>query len=68
MKFEKISFSNVNPDGTFINQLGSVIVSGCNCSPGYWLTIISPRTSNGEVEGIKVKFDSKEEMDTVLDI
>lgn len=81
MEMQKIIHENVKRDGTFEDQLGAVETDGCirigmddgcglpgcNCSPGYWLTIMLPR-ENGRVEGIKVTFDSKKDMDRYLNI
>jgi hypothetical protein len=41
-------------------------LSGCHCSDGYSISITLPRTEEGIVEGILVKFDSREEMLNVL--
>ena len=39
----------------------------CTCFEGYWL-FIGLGLINGQVEGVKVIFDSKEEMDMLLDV
>jgi len=81
MKIEKFKHENVLPDGTFINKAGEVETNGkilisknngscdlndCKCSEGHWITIVQPRTKEGIVEGLKVKFDSKVEMQKLL--
>jgi hypothetical protein len=38
----------------------------CNCSNGYWITIMKPRTNDGIVSGIKVNFSNKEEYDEFI--
>ncbi len=77
MKIEVFKHENVRPDGTFINEPGAVNVDGgitwshpnggcglesCNCSEGHWVAICQPRSDNGVVEGISVKFENKAEM------
>lgn len=80
MKVEKFIHTGVKPDGTFENEAGAVHVeglvmmgtgegcglSGCHCSDGYWITIGLPRTKEGVVEGIKVRFDNKREFDKFI--
>jgi hypothetical protein len=41
-------------------------LEGCNCSNGYWITIASPRTKEGTVKGMQIKFTDKKEMDKFL--
>jgi hypothetical protein len=67
MKIEKWKYDNVNADGTFKNDTGSVVVEpmiristgegcglpDCKCSPGCWVSIGFGR-KNGRVEGITV--------------
>lgn len=81
MKIERIRHENVLPDGTFSNERGAVVTTGsvrmsqenggceietCHCSDGHWLSIIQPRTDDGVVEGIKMIFNDKAEMDAFL--
>lgn len=81
MKIEKIIHDQVQPDGTFsslggaIETKGKIVMSqadggcdldNCKCSEGHWITIVLPRTKGGVVEGVKVKFDNKAEMDKFL--
>jgi len=81
MRIETFKHVNVLSDGTFIHKDGAVEVKGkiamsqenggcdipsCNCSDGYWVSIVAPRTISGTVEGIKVLFDSKEEFDLFM--
>jgi hypothetical protein len=78
MKIESFKWEGVKPDGTFEFQAGAVETKGkivmsqntggceienCHCSDGHWLTIVKPRTEEGIVEGIKVEFENKSEMD-----
>ncbi len=80
MKIEKFVNTGVNKDG-IIEGGGAVITDGgirmsppnggctietCSCSEGHWLSIILPRTEDGVVEGVKVKFDSAPEMTQLL--
>lgn len=82
MKIETFKHTNVLPNGTFKTKKGGVEtegrisrsaknggcgMKGCHCSDGHWITIIKPRTKKGVVEGIKVKFDNKLEMEAFLD-
>ena len=76
MKYKKILHENVLPDGTFSNKRGAIKTDGgviigrgegcglptCNCSPGYYITIITP-LKDGKVEGINVTFKNKKEME-----
>ena len=76
MKIEEIRHENVAPDGAmpkggFVSVDGRIVMSdwgggcgwtGCNCSPGFWITILSPRSSSGVVRGLKARFDNQEEM------
>ena len=81
MHIKKFRHENVLPDGTFSNQSGSVETKGkiimsqenggcslshCSCSEGHWISICAPRTPDGVVEGIKVIFDNKAEMQLFL--
>lgn len=81
MKVEAFKHEGVKPDGTFENKAGAVYTKGriimsrenggcdlhgCTCSEGHWITIVEPRTEDGIVEGVKVMFDNKSEMDTFL--
>lgn len=82
MKVSTFKHTGVLEDGRFINKRGSVhatggitlceINGGCGiptcqtCDPGYWLCVSAPRTRNGIVRGISIKFDSKEEMDLMF--
>lgn len=81
MKIEKFKHTGVNPDGTFKNKAGSVETAGiismsdenggcgiplCKCSPGHWVTIVMPRSKGGIVEGVKVQFENRDEMDGFL--
>ncbi len=65
----KIRHVNVKEDGTFMDgQSGSVTTEGAivmNSSlrfDSFWISIISPRTSEGIVEGLNITFDSEQEM------
>jgi len=75
MKIKQFRYENVSPDGTLPNDGGAIGVNGgilnsmlicknpkCHCSDGHWISIIAPRTEDGVVEGIKIEFDSLEEM------
>ncbi|TXH42371.1 MAG: hypothetical protein E6Q97_35875 [Desulfurellales bacterium] len=42
---------------------GGCEIDGCHCSDGHWLTIAKPRTEEGIVEGLKVQFENKSEME-----
>lgn len=81
MKIESFKWEGVKPNGTFENEAGAVETKGkivmsdpnggcglenCNCSEGHWISIIKPRTEEGIVEGIKVKFENSFEMDTFI--
>ena len=80
MRIEKLIHTSVQPDGTFLYKKGSVHTEGacaigwgegcgldhCNCSPGYWVSIILPRTEEGVVEVAKVSFTDLKEMETIL--
>ncbi len=81
MKIETFKHENVLPDGTFSDKLGAVETKGrivmsatnggcgskgCHCSDGHWISIVKPRTEQGTIEGMKVKFDSKAEMNKFL--
>ena len=78
MKIESFKWEGVKADGTFENEAGAVETKGkivmsqdnggcgidtCHCSDGHWLTIVKPRTEDGIVEGLKVKFENKSEME-----
>ena len=82
MKIKTFRHENVLPNGTFADRDGAVEVSGkivmsqnsggcgldtCNCSEGHWITIVKPRTSDGIVEGVSVKFDDMKEMQKLFD-
>jgi len=81
MRTEHFKHEGVKPDGTFENEPGAVITTGgvrmsannggcgidtCHCSDGHWISIISPRTEQGIVEGMKMIFDNKKEMEEYL--
>ena len=81
MQIETFKYENVLSDGTFLEETGAVetkgkiIMSqknggcnlkGCKCSEGHWITIVQPRTEDGIVEGIKMKFDNSKEMQDYL--
>jgi hypothetical protein len=80
LEIHKIVHQNVNPDGTFLNARGAVMTEGgilmsagegcslpdCHCSDGYWITIMLPRTKDGIVEGVTVKFSSKREFEKFM--
>lgn len=78
MKVETFKHENVLPDGTFSDKSGAVRVKGgirmsqnnggcgldaCRCSDGHWITIAKPRTKDGIVEGLCVRFDNQLEME-----
>jgi hypothetical protein len=48
---------------SYNNESGGCGLSGCNCSPGHWLSIVKARTDDGIVEGFTIHFDNKNEMD-----
>jgi hypothetical protein len=76
MKIEKCIIENVEINGE-VEGGGTVVINGrismsggegcgiisCNCSNGYWISITSPRTLEGKVESIIVRFVDKREMD-----
>ena len=80
MKVKKILHTGVHEDGG-VDGGGAVVtepvvrlgrgqdcgLENCTCSEGYWL-FIGLGLNDGQVEGVKVIFDSKEEMDTLLDV
>jgi hypothetical protein len=80
MKIESIDYAGVRKDGLFKNEAGSVCTKGlvrmgagqgcglgtCKCSPGYWITIMLPRTPKGEVHGIRVLFKDKREFERFM--
>ena len=76
MQFKKIVHKEVKEDGTFKNEKGAVHTKGkvmfgvddcpLDNPPVYWLSVILPRTSEGVVEGIKVEFETREEMRRML--
>ena len=80
MRIENLIHRNVQPDGTFLDHKGAVHIKGscaiswgegcgldhCKCSPGYWISIILPRTEEGIVEVVRVKFEDLKEMENVL--
>jgi len=77
MKIESIDYEGVRKDGLFEKEAGSVCtkglirmgagqgcgLKGCRCSPGYWITIMLPRTPKGGVHGVRVVFKDKREFD-----
>jgi hypothetical protein len=78
MKIESFKWEGVKTNGTFENEAGAVETKGiirmshknggcgldkCNCSPGHWLMVAKPCTDDGIVEGLKVTFENKSEMD-----
>ena len=79
MKLTKLIHKNVLPNGTFSDKSGAVITTGsvrmgkgegcsldgCHCSDGYYITILMP-LKNGKVEGMKVEFENKKEMNVFL--
>jgi hypothetical protein len=80
MKLTKIIHKNVLPDGTFSDKKGAIVTTGtirmgrgegcglknCNCSPGYYVTILMPLKSR-KVEGVKAEFESESEMNKFLE-
>lgn len=81
MKIEEFKYENVNPDGTFKDELGSVKVKGgitmsnpnggcsipsCKCSEGHWISIGTSRSKDGVVKGLIVHFDNNEEMESFI--
>jgi len=80
MKIESIDYEGVRKDGLFKHEEGSVCtkglvrmgrgdgcgLKGCRCSPGYWITIMLPRTQKGEVHGIRVVFKDKREFERFM--
>jgi hypothetical protein len=79
MKFEKFKHTGVKKDGTFEDEPGAVVTNGairmsmgegcglkgCHCSDGFWITMVMPLDA-GIVEGVKVTFDSRREMNKFL--
>lgn len=80
MKIEKFKHAGVNPDGTFKSGAGSVETAGkismsgenggcgmpsCKCSPGFWISVSLPLRGS-TVEGIRVNFDNKKEMEEFM--
>ena len=71
MKIEKFSTGKMYVKSGCIVTRGSVRmgrgegcgVSKCGCSEGYWISIIMPVNRKGTVDGIKVLFNNKKEMD-----
>jgi len=81
MKIQTFKHTGVLPNGCFIDRAGGVetkgiirmsqidggcSLKGCHCSDGHWLMVSAPRTENGVVEGITIKFDSHAEMQSFL--
>lgn len=78
--FEKFQHKNVDVSGS-VKGGGAVITEGairmsvgegcglpgCHCSEGIWITIIMPRTKDGIVEGIQVRFRNKSELNDLLE-
>jgi hypothetical protein len=71
MKIESFKWEGVKADGA-VETKGKIVMSQdnggcgidtCHCSDGHWLTIVKPRTEDGIVEGLKVKFENKSEME-----
>lgn len=81
MKLRKIIHKNVLTDGTFSNKRGAIVTTGtirmgrgegcglrgCNCSPGYYVTILMP-LKNGIVEGVNATFEGEREMNDFLEL
>lgn len=69
---EGVSKTGICKTGGAVITGGDVIIlrgqgcglKGCHCSDGYSLSIILPRTSEGIVEGIRVKFKNRQEMES----
>ncbi len=74
---QKIEYHGVLPNGTFANGSPGAITTtgsfrmsakqgcgmqGCHCSPGYWLSVVLPRTATGDVNGYHVKFRDRKTM------
>ena len=82
MYIKKFRHANVLADGRIIgggsvetkgsirmsSENGGCGLSGCHCSDGHWIMIASPRTDDGVVEGMTVKFDNYDEFKTFLEI
>lgn len=80
MTITEIKHEQVNKDGTFKNQRGAITTTGavltgrgegcglenCNCSPGYWHTILLPLNDKGIVHGVKFNFDDEAELNLFL--
>ena len=81
MKIEEIVHKGVKADGTFEKERGAIytdarVIVGrgegcglehCHCSDGYYLTVCLARNAKKkEVRGIKVSFDSEDEMNQIL--
>lgn len=64
MRIEKHKYENVSPNGT-VPSGGAVVTTGrvmMGYNHGeYWLSITSPRTPEGVVEGMTVYFSSLKE-------
>jgi hypothetical protein len=74
MEITKFIHHHVSPDK--LNTHGFIAISsetggcgekGCHCSDGHWISIGLPRTKNGVVQGLKVQFDSPEELKKFLE-
>ena len=78
MKMNHFKHTGVKPDGTFEGRMGAVGTGlninhgdgcgsrGCHCSDGYWFLIGIPRTADGVVEGMNVKFEDRQEYETFI--
>lgn len=79
MKIESFTIVDVNETGKVkkggaVETKGLIRMSagdgcgldGCNCSNGYWISICQPRTLLGEVSGVTVHFDDKEEFELFM--
>lgn len=77
IKITEIKHQGLCEDGTFKNGSGGAVtvtgaivmsenngcgLGGCNCSPGFWLSVFLPRTRAGTVRGYLVGFGHGQEM------
>lgn len=77
MNVEEIKYLNVALDGKIgksnntIRVNGGIIIShseggcgvhGCHCSDGFCVAVLKPRTPDGIVEGLKIRFKDRKEM------
>ena len=73
MKIEKYFAKNVTKngkleDGGFVITKGAITINREEDRPnGYWIAITAPRSLDGTVEGLIVKFTGEKEMDVFFE-